>query len=494
MSISLKVYGSGLRIKRFLGTKTFQSSLIAFLSVLMFFGTFNIYAQEGISPEWEGTKRFHNIISGTDGEEDNMNSMQGLEILNSGWAIFSIMVPEATQNADKVLSDSKIPNDLKRGVLGMAEDASYAAYASYPSVDVGKHLAQQWVPGYQESVTSLYAQSSSAGHESGYSELMGSGIVKLWNRVLNIAYVAFVVVMIAAGFMIMFRHKLGGQTMVTIGNVLPGVITALIIATFSFAIAGLIIDFGGVLTSIVVFILKGSSDLNIHSTSNIYTLMIGAFGNVLNDLGKLSPVHTGVGVIDKVLDLSAIVIGIVGTVATVGIPLLILGLITAGVVFVGAVKVLIVLFKAYFNILLNTIIGPVQIALSALPGNGHMLQNWFTSILRNVLVFPLVLAIINIPNAIVAATDGDFDLKLPEKLTYDQNQGIFETLVPNLGLNIGGGFVMVLFRIFILYFAAQAPKFLEAWLPPNTPKPVGEAMVSAKGSLSKVPLIGTLFK
>src|SRR5690606_18219615 len=149
---------------------------------------------------------------------------------------------------------------------------------------------------------------------------------------------------------------------------------------------------------------------------------------------------------------------------------------------------------AYFNILLNTIIGPVQIALSALPGNGHMLQNWFTSILRNVLVFPLVLAIINIPNAIVAATDGDFDLKLPEKLTYDQNQGIFETLVPNLGLNIGGGFVMVLFRIFILYFAAQAPKFLEAWLPPNTPKPVGEAMVSAKGSLSKVPLIGTLFK
>src|SRR5690606_32278881 len=137
---SLKVYGSGLRIKRFLGTKTFQSSLIAFLSVLMFFGTFNIYAQEGISPEWEGTKRFHNIISGTDGEEDNMNSMQGLEILNSGWAIFSIMVPEATQNADEVLSDSKIPNDLKRGVLGMAEDASYAAYASYPSVDVGKHL------------------------------------------------------------------------------------------------------------------------------------------------------------------------------------------------------------------------------------------------------------------------------------------------------------------------------------------------------------------
>jgi hypothetical protein len=34
----------------------------------------------------------------------------------------------------------------------------------------------------------------------------------------------FVIVMIIAGFMIMVRNKIGGQTMVTLGNVLPNVL------------------------------------------------------------------------------------------------------------------------------------------------------------------------------------------------------------------------------------------------------------------------------
>lgn len=488
MELSKNIYNKLLLIRGFLSRKSFQNSLVFFLSLFLFFGVMNVYAQEDgkISPQWEGTKRFHNVISGTEGEEDNMNSRQGLEFLNTSWTVFSLMVPEATENANDVLSDSKIPYDLKRGLLGMTEDTSYMVYASYPKIDIGHHLAQQWVPGYNQSVSGLYA--------SGYQELSNSGIISLWNRVLNIAYLMFVIVMITAGFMIMFRHKLGGQTMVTIGNVLPGVIISLILATFSFALAGLIIDLGGMITSIVVFIIKGNTDLTVMSTSNIFSLMVGAFTNVLDDFGKLSPIQTGIAGIDKVLNLTAIVGGVIGTIGTAGVLPLLIGIITAGIVFFGAIKVLIVLFKAYFNILLNTILGPIQIALGAFPGNRHMISNWFLGIFRNVMVFPLVLAIINIPNAIVASSGGDLILRLPEKLTNDTNQTFIEEFVPNVGLNLGGGLVMILFRIFILFFAAQAPKFLEAWFPPNTPKPVSEAMIGAKGSLSKIPLIGTLFK
>lgn len=499
MSISRKVYSGYLSLKGILTSKTFKYSFIGIFATLLFFGVFNAYAAEdnatGISPAWEGTKKFHNIISGAEPDEDNMNSRQGLEFLNSAWTLFSLMVPEATANAEEVMGNADIPYELRRGLLGMTEDVSYGVYASYPTIDVGRHLAQQWVPGYEGSATSLYA----AQYDSGYQELIDSGIVSLWNRVLNISYVLFVVVMIGAGFMIMFRHKIGGQMMVTLGNVLPGVVLALILATFSFAIAGILIDIGGMLTAIVVQIIKGDADFQVHSISNVFSLMVGSFTNVFDNLGHLSsPVKTGIGLIDKALDLGATVLFITGSV--VASPLtVVIGIAVAGIVFFGAIKVLIALFKAYFSILLGVIVGPIQITFGAFPGNRHMITNWFLGLLRNVLVFPLVLAIVNIPNAIVAATKGDIILELPAKLTNEDATAFDAWADPSylgqdLGLNIGGGLIMVIFRIFVLYFAAQAPKFLEAWFPPNSPKAVQEGVEQAKASLSRVPLIGGLFK
>jgi hypothetical protein len=44
---------------------------------------------------------------------------------------------------------------------------------------------------------------------SGYSELELAGIQPLWTDVLNLAYLFFVIVMIIAGFMIMFSIKRG---------------------------------------------------------------------------------------------------------------------------------------------------------------------------------------------------------------------------------------------------------------------------------------------
>ncbi len=494
MSISRKVYSGYLSLKGILTSKTFKYSFIGIFATLLFFGVFNAYAAEdnatGISPAWEGTKKFHNIISGAEPDEDNMNSRQGLEFLNTTWTIFSLLVPEATENREKVMGEADIPHDLKRGLLGMTEDAGNGIYAAYPYVDVGNHLAQQWVPGFDNSATSLYA----ADYRSGYEELIDSGIVTLWNRVLNISYVLFVAVMIGAGFMIMFRHKIGGQMMVTLGNVLPGVVLALILATFSFAIAGILIDLGGVIMSVVAHIL-GGGDYPIRSISNIGSMIIGAFTTVFNDLGSLSPIRTGITGVDKFFDTVSIIIGAIGTFTTpLGALTFLFGIVIAGVVFVGAILVLIVLFKAYFSILLSVIIGPIQITVGALPGNRHMITNWFLGLLRNVLVFPLVLAIINIPNAISHYGGADLMLRLPDKLTFG-DQTLVDILSSGVGLNIGGGFVMLIFRVFILYFAAQAPKFLESWFPPAaSSKAVGEGFANAKASLTKVPLIGGLFK
>ena len=82
--------------------------------------------------------------------------------------------------------------------------------------------------------------------QRGAEYLMGLGIDKIWQKTRNIAYMAYVVVVIVIGFMIMFRNKIGGQTMVTVGNSIPQLVLGLFLVTFSFAIVGLFLDFGRV--------------------------------------------------------------------------------------------------------------------------------------------------------------------------------------------------------------------------------------------------------
>lgn len=491
MSITRNMYGKVNKVIGFVKRRTFVNSLMAILTLFMFFGVMNVYAQEDykIAPNFEGGKQFFNEISGADADEDNVTSSGGLHLINNAWIAASVLGgPEISEYGAVIENNPNIPYDLKRGVIGLTEDAGDYVYAAYPTVNVAEHLAQQWVPGYAQESTSLYA----ATHDSGYDVLLGSGIVGLWNRVLNLAYVAFVLIMIVAGFMIMFRHKLGGQTMVTIGNVLPGVITALILATFSFAIAGFIIDIGGVLTGLVSFILGGNG---FEPTS------IAGWGRIINsamglgsldftfDFGKGS---LGLAAIGKGLALLFVNVGwmapVAGTVLGLGVVGLILFVVVLGIVAFGALKVLIALYKAYFSLLLSVILGPLQITLGAIPGNSHMIKNWFLSIFRNVLVFPVILFIVNIPNAI-QASDSEVLLSFPGKLVNEDPN----TYNPD-GLNITGALFIFILKIFVLYFAAQAPKFLEAFFPPNSPKAVGEGVAAAKASLSKVPLIGGLFK
>lgn len=511
MSVAKRVYKLILRTKEITEKKMFKVSLMGFLTFLLFFGTFSAYAQEDglISPAWEGTKEFHNTISGTDADEDNMNSREGLEVLNSGWTAVSLLAPEMTANGEEVIQNMNIPYDLRRGLLGMTEDAATTVYAIYPLVDIPNHLAQQWVPGYKESVTGLYAANSSSNHPSGYAELKDSGIVSLWSRVLNLSYVIFIVIMILAGFMIMFRHKLGGQAMVTLGSVLPKVIFSLILATFSFAIAGFIIDIGGLIAGLISYIFGLGGDMSSVSTlgnimgsvftggvktTSIVSGVVGGLGiGTFLTAGALgaAPVAAGATAATGFAGIAALVSNPVGwaVAGVIGAIGLLIALVILGIILTGAIKVLITLYKAYFSLLLAVILGPLQITLGAIPGNSHTIKNWFLSILRNVLVFPVVLFIVNLPNALAASGD-DILLRFPGKLVFEDPVGY----AGSNGLNIAAGVFLFILKIFVLFYAAQAPKFLESWFPPSSPKAMGEGFGNAKASLSKVPLVGGLFK
>lgn len=67
-------------------------------------------------------------------------------------------------------------------------------------------------------------------------------VVKVWSAFRNITYLLLVAVFLFIGLGIMFRFNLDGKTAMTIQNQIPKIIIALILITFSYAIAGLLID------------------------------------------------------------------------------------------------------------------------------------------------------------------------------------------------------------------------------------------------------------
>lgn len=83
--------------------------------------------------------------------------------------------------------------------------------------------------------------------------------LNLWKIFRDLSYMILVLVLIAIGFMIMFRMKLNPQTVISVENALPKIVVSMILITFSFAIAGFIIDMMYVLIALGISILSNNN-------------------------------------------------------------------------------------------------------------------------------------------------------------------------------------------------------------------------------------------
>ena len=133
------------------------------------------------------------------------------------------------------------------------------------------------------------------------AEGIGFGAIKpfakIWIAFRNVAYLVIVLVLITIGFMIMFRMKLNPQTVISVENSLPKIVLSLILVTFSFPIAGLLIDLMYIAIILIVSVIGPAGGLNptqIADKQRIYiqagpttilgTLFVGGGGNTLSVL------------------------------------------------------------------------------------------------------------------------------------------------------------------------------------------------------------------
>lgn len=84
------------------------------------------------------------------------------------------------------------------------------------------------------------ADGGSFGQGVGYCQL--HPLLQIWSVIRNLAYLGFVIVFMFVGFAIMLRVKLNPNTVVSIQSTIPKIIIALILITFSYAIAGFLVD------------------------------------------------------------------------------------------------------------------------------------------------------------------------------------------------------------------------------------------------------------
>lgn len=226
----------------------------------------------------------------------------------------------------------------------------------------------------------------------GYNRL--APILPIWKITRNIAYFFFVVAMVVAAFMIMFKVKISPQAVVTLQMAIPKIAVALILVTFSFAIAGFVIDliyvvmgvFSQFFGNIVFF--NASAHGSAISTFRFINGWAGeGFLNVL----IYSIMYLILSILGSIVITIAVLVNGGNLASTIfGLFMLVFFVINIIILIIYIFVSLFNMFKALANLYVAIILGPIKIAFGALPMAKGAFGKWIKSLFQNALVFPTI--------------------------------------------------------------------------------------------------------
>ena len=113
-----------------------------------------------------------------------------------------------------------------------------------------------------------------------------------------------------------------------------------------------------------------------------------------------------------------------------------------------------------------------------------MATDWLNKILKGVLTFPIVFFFLNLGGFIMS---NQMNIGFPSGLM----SGDFANV--NTGDSLIGVAIKFFMAIALFFFAADAPKILDDFLPVNGGKGAMEAIGSMRKGLSRIPMVGSLF-
>lgn len=345
--------------------------------------------------------------------------MSQIATINCAISGAAACAPEGTKPASYYRNYGLIPN------IHMAT----IAMLTNPPVNTGI-----WLADTGRSLGFLPKQTHAQG--VGFSGL--SPILPLWKTFRNLSYVLLALIMMVIGFMIMFRTRIDPHTVANIQIILPRVVISLILITFSYAIVGLLIDLSYVVlffsyglfrsaglpatipieTNLFGITGTGISTQEVYLSGNLFNLLQTVFPNGLSDIATLVQNLTGLTAESQALA-SGLIAGatglflsggnplaglVTGAVGAITIPLL-LQLLVGLLLLILIIRIFFMILSAYVQIILLTILGPIQLVLGTIPGRNNFTA-WIRTVAANISVFVLVGVMFMLSSTFVALTSG----------------------------------------------------------------------------------------
>lgn len=312
----------------------------------------------------------------------------------------------------------------KGGLIGLTMNGISAEFQlPIHSSDYIRYMANKF-----EIAGHAYAANPAPAGGMGFTGLLP--LIGLWSAFRNIVYLFFVIIFVLVGIAIMLRVQIDPRTVMTLENQLPKIVIGLILVTFSYAIAGVLVDAMWLVTFLVVNVVAGTdvqsansgAQLTKEATANLLQGPLGyvnhvfdhnfnGMGGVLDVTGvAIKAIHdvvsniitvnnnqnllgqninTGVSWTDIFTNISNALLTIIG--AVVGSILGLLGgLIILVALFITMFRVWFALLQAYAYIILDAIMAPFHIAAGLVPGSTIGFGSWLRGIAANLLMFPTV--------------------------------------------------------------------------------------------------------
>lgn len=207
-------------------------------------------------------------------------------------------------------------------------------------------------------------------------------ILNTWKTFRNMAYLLFVVVFMVIGFLIMMRQKVGGQTVVTAQQAIPHIIISLLLVTFSYAIAGLLIDF----MYLIMYLLLALFNKDQESFLNKNFLSLGW---TMVSSGTTAA-YQAVQEFGESMQSS---LGQFGQEALTFLGSLTLAVVVAIAITLKIFELFFELLKTYVTVVLTIAFAPIILAAGAIPGKNTFKQ-WVNDIIGNLAAFPTVLLVL----------------------------------------------------------------------------------------------------
>jgi hypothetical protein len=231
-------------------------------------------------------------------------------------------------------------------------------------------------------------------------------VLDLWIAMRNIVYLILILAFIVIGLGIMLRIHIDPRTVMTVQNQIPKIIAGILVISFSFAIAGLLIDvmwvttylFAGVITS-ATGADPAKSMMEVLTSGNPIDAANSVFPGGIISIANITAQAFGSLVEDAITGKDG---GLVGEVIGGAVYLLAVLVILIAII-VALLRLWVSLVITYINIILDVIFAPFWLLAGILPGSTLGIGGWFKDLLGNLAVFPVAISFFLLANYFVTA-------------------------------------------------------------------------------------------